>query len=89
VAAPYSVALKASGRSFTCMADETILAAAQRADVEMESSCRSGLCGACKLKKVTGSVHMEEHDALTADEVEAGYVLACTAHPRGNLVLDV
>ncbi|TAE53275.1 MAG: hypothetical protein EAZ89_07570, partial [Bacteroidetes bacterium] len=49
-------------------------------------SCQSGLCGMCKLKCISGEVHMKSNQALTAQELAAGYVLMCQALPLSENV---
>jgi ring-1,2-phenylacetyl-CoA epoxidase subunit PaaE len=44
-------------------------------------SCRGGVCGTCRARVVQGQVEMETNYALEADELEAGIVLTCQAHP--------
>lgn len=47
-------------------------------------SCTSGACSTCMAKVKTGKVVMDQCFALDDDEVEAGYILACQAHPETN-----
>ncbi len=57
----------------------TILEAAEEAGVELPFECRSGVCGQCKVKCLTGQVTMDARDALSSKEEAAGWVLACQA----------
>jgi ring-1,2-phenylacetyl-CoA epoxidase subunit PaaE len=61
--------------------DESILAAAARAGLDVPYSCKSGVCATCRCKLQDGRVRMDRNFALERDEVAAGYVLACQAHP--------
>ncbi len=47
-----------------------------------------GGCGACKVRKLEGSVVMSEPNCLSETEREAGYVLACCAYADTNLVIE-
>ena len=44
-------------------------------------SCTSGACSTCMAKVTKGAVKMDACYALDDDEVKAGYVLTCQAHP--------
>jgi ferredoxin-NADP reductase/Fe-S-cluster-containing hydrogenase component 2 len=59
--------------------DETILDAADEAGVFIDNACRSGTCGSCRVKLVSGSVKMAVEDALTEQDKAEGYILACQA----------
>lgn len=69
--------------------DENILDAAMEEGADLPFSCKGGVCCTCKAKVIEGEVSMDVNYALEADEVEAGYVLACQAHPKSaKVVLD-
>ncbi len=63
--------------------DGNLLAAATRAGIDLPYSCRSGVCATCRAKVVSGRVSMQRNFALEADDVQAGFVLACQAQPLG------
>jgi ring-1,2-phenylacetyl-CoA epoxidase subunit PaaE len=65
----------------------SILDAASAAGLEMPYSCTSGVCGTCRAKVVEGSVRMERNFALDKQEVAAGFVLTCQAHPTTDRVV--
>jgi ring-1,2-phenylacetyl-CoA epoxidase subunit PaaE len=69
--------------------DESILAAASRAGLDLPFSCKSGVCATCRAKVLQGQVRMDRNYALQADELAAGFVLCCQAHPvTDTLVLS-
>ncbi len=55
--------------------------AARVAGLDLPYSCKSGVCSTCRTKVVEGRVTMDENYALEPWELEAGFVLACQAHP--------
>ena len=57
----------------------TLLDAAEECGVSVESLCRTGTCGTCKVKVVAGEVNMHRDDALTARDIRHRIVLACQA----------
>jgi ring-1,2-phenylacetyl-CoA epoxidase subunit PaaE len=68
-------------------ADGNILAAATRAGLELPFSCSSGVCATCRARVLEGQVDMHRNFALEPDDVEAGFVLSCQAHPLSAHVL--
>ena len=60
----------------------------EQQSIPIKSSCKRGICGVCKLKKLEGEVNYKiEPKALTAAQKKAGFVLACIAHPIGRVVV--
>mgnify|MGYP001160338571 FL=1 len=66
--------------------EETILDATLRARPDAPYSCTGGVCGTCRARVVSGEVRMDRNYALEKDEVAAGIVLACQAHPVSDTV---
>lgn len=64
-----------------------ILDAAQEAGADLPYACKGGVCCTCKAKIIEGSVHMEVNYGLEADELEAGYILTCQAHPTSEKLI--
>ncbi|WP_433710457.1 2Fe-2S iron-sulfur cluster-binding protein [Nocardia sp. CA-084685] len=67
-------------------AGETVLETARRAGLTPPSSCEAGNCGTCMATLVDGRVVMKVNDALTDDDVAAGYILTCQAVPQTTLI---
>ncbi len=65
----------------------TLLDAAMRAGADLPFSCKGGVCSTCKAKVLEGEVEMDVNYGLEPDEVAAGYVLTCQAHPKTKRVV--
>ena len=63
---------------------ESILDAAYKAGGDLPFACKGGVCCTCKAKILEGSARMDVNYALEPDEVEAGYILTCQAHPTSE-----
>ncbi len=67
--------------------DESILAAAARAGLDVPYSCKSGVCATCRAKLIEGQVRMDRNFALERADLDAGFVLTCQAHPLTERVV--
>ena len=80
------------GRQETVTVDpsETILAAAEEADIALPFGCRTGACATCTGRLLEGKIeHRRPPRALKGRHLEAGYVLLCTAEPRTDCCIEV
>jgi ring-1,2-phenylacetyl-CoA epoxidase subunit PaaE len=66
---------------------ENILDAAMAQGADLPYACKGGVCCTCKCKIVEGEVVMSINYGLEADEIEAGYILSCQAHPITDRVV--
>jgi ferredoxin-NADP reductase/Fe-S-cluster-containing hydrogenase component 2 len=83
------VVFQASDATATVTVDATILDAADEAGVFIDNACRSGTCGSCRVRLVSGDVSMAVQDSLTERDRADGYILACQAKIRGDVTVDV
>ncbi|HEX7385966.1 MAG TPA: 2Fe-2S iron-sulfur cluster-binding protein [Castellaniella sp.] len=84
----HKVRVSDTGEVFEVSRDETILDAALRTGVRLPHECTFGGCGTCRVRLQEGCVHYDEFPmALTPEEAEQGYALACQAHPDTDVVL--
>jgi ring-1,2-phenylacetyl-CoA epoxidase subunit PaaE len=82
VLAQISVVMDGRRRSFPMApADVSVLAAAERAGLELPFSCRAGICATCRSKVKSGRAVMAHNIALEPWEVDAGFILCCQARP--------
>lgn len=78
-----------SGVVAACGETDTVLAVAKRSGLNIPSGCTFGLCGTCKVKKLSGDVHMVHNGGISDDDIAEGYILACCSHPMGKVSLAV
>lgn len=73
--------------------DETLSDAAYRQKINIPLDCRDGACGTCRAFCESGTYDMPEEnyieDALTPEEAEQGYILACQCKPTSDAVFKI
>jgi len=77
-----------SERRVACAQTDTILAATRSAGLNIPSGCTFGVCGTCKVLKLSGEVHMVHNGGISEDDIAAGYILACCSNPIGAVTID-
>ncbi|HET7438729.1 MAG TPA: 2Fe-2S iron-sulfur cluster-binding protein [Nitrospira sp.] len=82
------VTFQASDTTAPVPVDATILDAADEAGVFIDNACRSGTCGSCRVKLISGTVSMAVEDALTEQDKAEGYIPTCQAKIRGEVKVD-
>ncbi|MFD1802983.1 NADH oxidoreductase [Mixta tenebrionis] len=65
----------------------SLLAAMEQHKVPVEAVCRAGVCGCCKTRVARGEYQTSSTVGLTEAEIAAGYVLACSCQPAGDIEL--
>lgn len=68
--------------------DQTILAAAQDAGLDLPYSCSAGVCTTCAALLTEGSVDQTDGMGVGPDLQAEGYALLCVAFPRSNIKLE-
>ena len=69
---------------------ESVLEAAEGAEVALPFGCRTGACATCTGKLLGGSVrHRRPPRALKPRHLESGYVLTCVAEPTADCRIEV
>ncbi len=59
----------------------SILDAAQASGADLPFACKGGVCCTCRAKVLKGKANMEVNYGLEPEEISAGYILTCQAHP--------
>jgi len=72
-------------------AGNTILEAALNQGIDFPHGCRTGNCGACKSKKISGDIEMSPFSefALDAEEEKQGFILACRSVPWSDCEIKI
>lgn len=88
----FNLTVKQADREYhiQARADETILVAVERAGITAPSRCRSGECGWCRSKLISGEVFMpKENEYRRWADKQHGYIHPCCSFPVSDIVLEV
>lgn len=84
------VDMRGKSKSIQASSGESILVALERAGIEAPSLCRSGECGYCRSRLVSGSYYIPEgFDHRRMADVKLGYIHPCCTFPTGDLHISV
>ncbi|MDZ7958161.1 MAG: 2Fe-2S iron-sulfur cluster-binding protein [Aulosira sp. DedQUE10] len=86
----YTVELQHQGKTHTLQVpeNESILAVADQAGLELPSSCHAGVCTTCAGKIISGSVDQTDGMGVSPHLQKEGYVLLCVAKPLSDLKIE-
>ena len=88
----FNVTIKQCGKVYEipALADEPVLVAIERAGIAAPSQCRSGECGWCRSRLISGEVFIpEKGDGRRYADVMYGYMHPCASFPLSDLVVEV
>ena len=75
---------------FLCAPDDSILIGAQKENITLDYSCKTGRCQSCKAKVVNGTSFANiDEIGLSEEEKLKGYILTCVRTPTSDLTLDI
>ncbi|AHK00591.1 hybrid-cluster NAD(P)-dependent oxidoreductase [Agrobacterium tumefaciens] len=77
-----------SGKEVPCQPGQTVLMTARAAGVRIGAACESGICGTCRVLKLSGEVEMNHNGGILDDEVDEGYILACCSRPLTDVKVE-
>jgi ferredoxin-NADP reductase/DMSO/TMAO reductase YedYZ heme-binding membrane subunit len=83
-----SVTFARSGKTKPMDSGQTILEASEALRVGIPYDCRAGICGQCKVKRLSGRVVMDVEDALDGSDRRNHMILSCQARCVGPVVID-
>ncbi|OAB55569.1 ferredoxin [Leptolyngbya valderiana BDU 20041] len=83
----YTVEILHEGQSHTIEVPEnvTVLQAAHDANIDLPSSCYSGVCTTCAGQIIEGTVEQGDGMGISPELQEEGYALLCVSYPRSDL----
>ena len=85
-----TVLIRGKEMTLSCRADQTLLDALEKAGVRAPSHCRSGECGWCHSRLVSGDVYIpEDTDGRRAADKKFGWVHPCCSYPLSDVTIDV
>ncbi len=85
-----TVLIRGDAQTVTCRADQTLLDALEKAGIRAPSHCRSGECGWCHSRLVSGDVYIpEDTDGRRLADKKFGWIHPCCSYPLSDVVLDV
>ena len=71
-------------------ANESLVVALERAGIRIETACRSGECGFCRTKVLSGEYYVcPENDGRRAADKDFNYVHACAAYPLSDMTIKI
>ena len=62
---------------------EHVLAAARKAGLNLSAGCEMGACGVCRVKVLSGEIHIPDDACLSDGEKAEGYALVCVGTVKG------
>ncbi|MFD4511437.1 FAD-dependent oxidoreductase [Streptomyces sp. NPDC058457] len=73
--------------AFPCGPGQSVLDAANAVGVALPQSCGEGACGTCRVRVLSGAYETDDRGMFSADELAAGWRLACQTLPTEDLVI--
>ena len=83
------ITLTQSNRQIDIKESELLLEKLEAEGVLMESACRAGNCGACRVHKVSGATKTQNETGLMDSDKANGDILTCTTKVLSNISLDL
>ncbi len=85
-----TVVYRGDKTEYVCDGKETILTALERAAVKVAVRCRSGECGFCRSKLVSGTVYIPESiDRRRMADAQFGYIHPCCTYPTSDIEIKI
>ena len=73
-----------------CRSDQTLMQAIERAGIVIEADCRSGQCGWCRSRLISGEVFIpESRESRDRADIEFGRIHPCVTYPLSDVSLEI
>ncbi len=70
--------------------NESIATSLERAGIKIHAGCRSGVCGFCRIKVISGEYFIPaKNDMRRASDKEFNYVYSCSTYPLSDLTIRI
>ncbi|GAB2496306.1 PDR/VanB family oxidoreductase [Nocardiopsis aegyptia] len=83
-ARPFRATWAPTGRTVEVGTGRTLLDALRGAGADVPSSCRSGTCGTCRLRLVSGAV--EHRDLYLSEDERASFLMPCVSRAEADTI---
>ena len=85
-----TVDIRGSKQTVPCRADETLLWAMEKAGIKAPSHCRSGECGWCHSRLVSGEFYCpKDADGRRLADKKFGWIHPCCTYPMSDMEIQV
>lgn len=82
--------VRGESQDVKCASEETLLHAMETAGIRVPSDCRSGECGWCHSRLISGETYIpESNDGRRAGDKKFGWVHPCTTYPLSDIEIEV
>ncbi|MGB0495436.1 MAG: FAD-binding oxidoreductase [Kangiellaceae bacterium] len=85
----FTLKLKKSNIELDVSSDDILLNVLESANVNIDSGCRGGNCGACHVVKLSGETQTKVEAGLTDEYRQQGQILTCTTRLLSDVELDI
>lgn len=88
----FKVSVLVRGEQFetVCRAEQSLLSAMENAGIRVPSDCRSGQCGWCHSRLISGEVFIpEKADGRRIADRKFNWVHPCSTYPLSNIEIEV
>ncbi|MGV6851849.1 MAG: FAD-binding oxidoreductase [bacterium] len=87
----FQATLIKSGRKFSISEQSNVLKSALDSGVLLPHSCKSGQCGSCKARLISGEINYPDGTppGLSSEDVSNQLILLCQAVPQGPIEIDI